>query len=40
MSENAAISKVVILQVPIYTAAKNNHREIARPMNKPFPWWK
>ena len=30
----------ICIQVPIYTAAKKNDREIVRPMNKPFPWWK
>merc|ERR1719331_3613252 len=38
--QNYNFSKMNFDRVPIYTAAKNNHKEIARPMNKPFPWWK
>merc|ERR1711936_1289833 len=38
--QNYNFSKMNFERVPIYTAAKDNHKEIARPMNKPFPWWK
>merc|ERR1719376_715777 len=38
--QNYNFSKMNFDRVPIYTAAKKNDREIVRPMNKPFPWWK
>jgi len=38
--QNYNFSKMNFDKVPIYTAAKNDNKEIARPMNKPFPWWK
>jgi len=38
--QNYNFSKMNFDKVPIYTAANKNNKEIARPMNKPFPWWK
>merc|ERR1712032_1292982 len=38
--QNYNFSKMNFDRVPIYTAAKKNDREVARPMNTPFPWWK
>merc|ERR1711936_140395 len=38
--QNYNFSKMNFDKVPIYTANNKNNKDIARPMNTPFPWWK